>query len=87
MTRQLTCPKYKKRLTTMTGNRASRAAHVFMSSTRYFPQSRVGELLKNLESMGRDGQLLGAAENYAELSREVAQLTSSLKELINQNEW
>ena len=65
------------------GQALSRAAHAFMSSTGYFPQSKAGDVLKDLEIMGRNDRFAKSAETYAELSREVGQITSSLKAYAN----
>jgi len=68
------------------GQSLSRAAHAFMSTTGYFPQSGDNELLKNLESTGRNNRLDEAAKTYVQLSRQINRFTDSLKEFINQKE-
>ena len=68
------------------GQALSRAAHAFMSSTGYFPKSKAIEVLRVLETMGHNDQFVRSAETYAELSREVGEITFSLKEYTSGKE-
>jgi HPt (histidine-containing phosphotransfer) domain-containing protein len=58
------------------------AAHTLRGSIRYFDMGPAHELAAQLETMGRDGSVQGAADLLPELQREMEQLLAALRERL-----
>jgi PAS domain S-box-containing protein len=55
------------------------AAHTFKGSIEYFPNKAAYDIVWRLEKMGRDGNLVGAAELLADLESETVELIQAIQ--------
>lgn len=61
------------------------AAHTLKSNSADFGSTKLSELSKTLEQIGRDGSVAGAAELMAEVSAIFAKTRSSLEKIMNKD--
>ncbi len=61
------------------------AAHTLKGSMRYFGVNAAFDTSYKLESMGRDGEIQGAADHLAQLKQEVETIRPRLAEFIQSN--
>jgi signal transduction histidine kinase/DNA-binding response OmpR family regulator len=80
------CPRLMDEIRdAVTGSEAqglTRAAHALKGAAANFSATRVVTLARQLEEMGKSGQLTGAQVIYADLDAEVGQLSQALEALV-----
>ena len=65
-------------------DRIANSSHSLRGSVATFGAQKAVEVAQKLESMGRQGQLQGAAEAFSVLEREMALVTSALAEIAKE---